>query len=244
MLLSFEDLPTFWTCCVGQGVMKRAESGLALQNGIMRIYRQDRSFHPNSREEIPLAYFPKCQTISLGAAAFHLTDYPLSIFCSEADDLHLHIGSADGSEHQLHLVPHAEHRATQHVVRPAAESDFTLQTHRRLLTVPPPVEPHERQDWIKHILRWVIYVNSEAKKDKAGDILYLLASTNPEHFSKFWSKSLNTVFKVKQEEIVHLLGLLSVADWSSFDALVSICGRRTCVCGIMSHKLHCVCSLY
>lgn len=52
----------------------------------------------------------------------------------------------------------------------------------------------------------MIYVNSEAKKDKAGDILYLLASTNPEHFSKFWSKSLNTVFKVKQEEIVHLLG--------------------------------------
>lgn len=47
-----------------------------------------------------------------------LTNYSLSIFRSEPDNLHFHVGSTDGREHQLHLVPHAEHRAAENVIGP------------------------------------------------------------------------------------------------------------------------------
>lgn len=81
--------------------------------------------------------FPKMSKCSC-KAALHLTDYPLSVFRSEADDLHLYVGSADRTEDLLHLGPHAEHRAAQNEVRPAPKADLTLKTHRRFLTVPPP----------------------------------------------------------------------------------------------------------
>ena len=45
--------------------------------------------------------FPNCETDPLTAAVFPLTNYPLPIFCSEADDLHLHVGSADWGQNLL-----------------------------------------------------------------------------------------------------------------------------------------------
>lgn len=60
----------------------------------------------------------------LYVAASQHTDDPLAVFRSEPDDLHLHVGSADGSEHLLQLVPHAEHWATQNVVRSTSETNL------------------------------------------------------------------------------------------------------------------------
>lgn len=83
-------------------------------------------------------YFPKSPKFFTAAVIQH-TNYPLSIFRSEPDNLHLYIGSTDWSKHFLQLVPHTEHWATQNVVCPTPKTNFTWQTHRCFLTVSPPV---------------------------------------------------------------------------------------------------------
>lgn len=73
-----------------------------------------------------------------------LTDYPLAVLSAQTDDLHLDVGAADGREHLLQLVPHAQHGAAQHVVRAAAQADLALQPHRGLLTVAPPADVNRK----------------------------------------------------------------------------------------------------
>lgn len=78
------------------------------------------------------------------------TNYPLSIFCSETNDLHLDVGSTDWGKHLLQLIPHTQHWTTQNMVRPTPKTNLTLQTHRRFLTVPPPVGT-ETQEHIERL---------------------------------------------------------------------------------------------
>lgn len=76
-----------------------------------------------------------------------LTDYPLAVLRSEPNNLHLGVGSADGRQHQLHLVPHTEHRAAQDVESPTPQAHLALQAHRCLLAVPSPAGiTHKRVD--------------------------------------------------------------------------------------------------
>lgn len=94
-----------------------------------------------------------------------LTNYSLSIFRSEADNLHFYIGSTDWCKHQFHLIPNTEHRATQYVVGPTPKANFTLQTHWCFLTVPSPVD---KQTEVYNQLQQKVAL---ALKDKCGDIL-------------------------------------------------------------------------
>lgn len=106
--------------------------------------------------------FPKC--------FFKLTNYSLTIFCSEPDNLHFDVGSTDGCEHQFHLIPHAEHRAAENVIGPTPEPDFTLQAHWRFLTVPSPgsrTEFYHLQNWKTTDLSFK-YSHKRSKRSKSA----------------------------------------------------------------------------
>ncbi len=162
--------------CLRQRPMEEAQCCLCFQGDKENL--KARSIFPfNFQWE---STFPQTSNCFFKETAIELTNYSLSIFCSEANNLHLHIGSTDWSQHFLHLVPHTEHRAAQNKVRPTPKTDLTLQTHRRFLTVAPPVSRKQKTAEFKTL----------TTEDVSSHVLNLLRLQ-----LRNWRKYINTIYK-------------------------------------------------
>lgn len=80
------------------------------------------------------------------------TYYPLPIFCSESDYLHLHICAADGCQNTFNLRPDTQHWAAEHIVGAAAKAYLTDQPQTCFLAIAAPVSMSAS------ICRWIILI--------------------------------------------------------------------------------------
>ena len=151
-----------------------------------------------------MTYQSKNVKLLLNVAVLELTNYSLSIFCSEADNLHLYIGSPNWCKDQFHFIPHAEHRATQNIVCPTPKANLTLQTHWCLLTVPSPSSTTTRklrfisihkQVW-KQVQVKIAGLRALASNDSTEDIVICQQILWKDRFFKIsWQLKVNIFWK-------------------------------------------------